>query len=454
MGDRDFPNQVWKASPQQVTQNVLGRYRHTGPGFWLAAGILALLFLAGVSGLVIRFRGGFEDRAAWGYYAATFAFLLTTVQAAPLVSAGLRLTKAHWRRPISRPSELFAMVGFLSILLFAPLLKLVPPVQGRRSIWFEWPVGAPYVWDTLAMAALVFTGLAFLWVASWPELVGVRDQAMGWRSKLVAAFLRPWKSMGRQWRLLKGGVVSLSAFYFIAFIFTHTLFSADFAMGMVPGWQSAIFPAYHTLTGVQGGVATVLVTMALFRWLGYRPYFLRDHFWALARILLALSLLGIYFWWAEFLTFWYGRTPVEQTRLQLLMVGPYMYVFLTGFFLSFLMPLLALMWNPIRQSILGPTIVAAGVLVGLFLDRIRIYVAAFSAAQVGLHPIESIPPVHYPDAADILMMVGLPAGAILIYLLVTRLVPPIALWEVKEGILLRVTRRYLSREVVSLGKPD
>ncbi|HJW88235.1 MAG TPA: hypothetical protein VJ565_01995, partial [Dehalococcoidia bacterium] len=186
----------------------------------------------------------------------------------------------------------------------------------------------------------------------------------------------------------------------------------------------------------------------------FRSYLLLDHFWALGRLLLTFALLSIYFWWSEFIILWYGRTPQEQTLFQLIMTGPYQPVFLAGFTLSFLVPLLALLWNPVRQSILGPTLVACVVLVGLFLDRIRLYVMAFSAAQPGIHPIEQVPPPHLPDGADLMIMVGLPAGAIFLYLLASRLVPGMSVWEIQEGQLLRVARRYLRRETYSLGKPE
>ncbi|MBI5434580.1 MAG: hypothetical protein HZA52_17245, partial [Planctomycetes bacterium] len=62
----------------------------------------------------------------------------------------------------------------------------------------------------------------------------------------------------------------------------------------------------------------------------------RDIFWNLGKILLALCLLWFYFWWADFLTFWYGRLPNEENILQLLMFGPYRTAFILSFILNFL----------------------------------------------------------------------------------------------------------------------
>ena len=445
---------IWEAGPQEVVQDALRRHRAASRGFRMAVAVTGVLFLVGIGGFALRLAGGFQDRAAWGYYATTFAYLLATVQTAPLVSMGLLLTKAHLQRSLSRPAVLFAAPGLLVFLMFLPLLALIPPVQGRNSIWFQWPVGAPYALDTLALGFLVLCGLVFLWANSWPDLAMLRRLARGRRAWLAGILAPHWLGTQRQWQVLKKAMVALGALYFVALVFNHTVLSIDLSMSLVPGWRSAIYGPYHIITSLLGGVAATIVAMALFRLAGFRSYLLLDHFWALGRLLLTFALLSIYFWWSEFIILWYGRTPQEQTLFQLIMTGPYQPVFLAGFTLSFLVPLLALLWNPVRQSILGPTLVACVVLVGLFLDRIRLYVMAFSAAQPGIHPIEQVPPPHLPDGADLMIMVGLPAGAIFLYLLASRLVPGMSVWEIQEGQLLRVARRYLRRETYSLGKPE
>ena len=40
--------------------------------------------------------------------------------------------------------------------------------------------------------------------------------------------------------------------------------------------------------------------------------------------------------------------------------------------------MIALVWNPVRKSIWGPTIVSVGILVGTWLNMMRIYVSAAS----------------------------------------------------------------------------
>ena len=178
-------------------------------------------------------------------------------------------------------------------------------------------------------------------------------------------------------------------------VFVHFLVGVDFAMTLIPGWIDALFPATHAFTSLQGGVATVLLTMFVLRKTGYGDYIELDQFWGLGKLLMALSLLWFWFWFSSFNILWYGRKPNEQAVLDLLMTGPYLWMFIATFVLNFLAPFFLMIWNPVRKSIWGPTLVAAGVLIGTLLDRVRIYVAAYSVPdeEAAHHALG-----HVPDA--------------------------------------------------------
>ena len=128
---------------QEVTLDVLGRFQNLGARYWGWVTVLSFLFVLGILGFVIRLTGGFDDRSIWGYHVATMSFIVTTFLAMPLISAGLRLTKAHWRRPLTRVTENMSITGLLVVLMLLPALAALPPLGGRRNIWFDFPLGAP-----------------------------------------------------------------------------------------------------------------------------------------------------------------------------------------------------------------------------------------------------------------------------------------------------------------------
>ena len=238
-------------------------------------------------------------------------------------------------------------------------------------------------------------------------------------------------------------------------IFVHMLISVDFAMSLVPGWKDAIFPAFHALSGLQSAVALTLVTMFILRWKGgLKGYLEVDQFWGLSKLLLALSLLWFYFWWAGFFTYWYGRQPAEQSVLKLLMTETYRIPFYVAFGLSFVVPFVILMWNIIRKTTWGPALAGAIVLVGTFFNIIRFYVPAFSIEDSTLHALETAPPANAPGLTDVLVVVGALAGAALVYMLATRIFPVISMWEMKEGLLLQRVRTFMKIDIKVLAKPE
>ena len=453
------------ASPAGVTHDLLDKHRTTGNMFRAAAVLFAVLFVLGIVGFVMRLQDGVSNRAVWGYHAALFAFILTAAQGAPMVSIATRLAKAHWRRPISRSAELFTVVGLFNLLLFIPLLWVLPSLEdGRRTLWFfgqdEVPSHSPHIWATIALVALILCGIALLWVSALPDLAAVRDSSTGRRRRLFERLAFGWHGTTKQWHMMRSRLDILGVFYFMMMVGVHFLISIDFAMALVPGWIDALFPATHAFISLQTGVATVLVTMfVLRRFGGYEEYIGLDQFWALGKLLFALSLLWVWFWFSSFIVFWYGKKPSEQKVLELLMGGPYLPIFIASFVLSFVAPFFAMIWNPVRKSIWGPTIVAAGVLIGTFLDRVRIYVAAYSIPGIGdplveKHDLHEIPSTVLPELPDILIWIGAISGSILVYMVATRIFPPINIWEQKELLLYRVHRRFHRTEVTVLGKPD
>ena len=174
--------------------------------------------------------------------------------AAPLVACAFRFTKSHWRRPLSRVSELFAIVGVVNIFLFIPLLLAMPPIKNpeahgtdlevRRTLWFEVPIGAPYTWDLLCFVGLALCSVAILWLSATPDMAQARATATGFRRALYTALAGWWYGTKRQWNHHKAGLALLGAFYFMLIIFVQFIFITEFAMSMVPFWKDSVLPSH------------------------------------------------------------------------------------------------------------------------------------------------------------------------------------------------------------------
>ena len=444
---------------RMVTEQVSRDFFSVTKSYKMVIAILGSFFAIGVIALILRFIDGYgvSHRDQWGYYSAMFAFLLITAGSAPLVAVGLRWTKNHWRRPFSRVSELYAVVGLFTLLWFLPLMALLPPLEGRRSLWVsEKFIGVPLWWDFFAVLGLVVCGLGLLVLSAIPDMaVLARQGDDGPRTRFLRSFTGFWRGTQAQWNYHRIGLTALGAFYFMLLIMVQTMINVDFVMSLVPGWKDSIMPAHQALTGIQTAVGLVLVTTFILRATGrYKDFIPMESFWSFSKILLALCLLWAYFWFAAFITFWYGRTPTEQNILRTFMFESYRIPFLLNFFFSFLIPFLMLIWNPVRKSILGPTLAGASVLIGAFFMTIRLYVPAFGIEDVTGHALEAVQLPIVPDVLDIFIMLGGLAGAALIYLLASKIFPILSIWEVKEGLLYQRVRPFLRSRYLVLGKPE
>ena len=456
------------ANAQGLTRDLVQRHVTTSENFWRAVAVFAFMLVLGIIGLWMRLSDGMGDRAIWGYYAAMFAFILTTAQAAPMVAIAPRMAKAHWRRPVSRAAELWSVVGLFNLVLFIPMLWILPPLSdGRRSLWFfdgdKVPAYSPHIWATVALVSLVILGLALVWVSALPDFAIIRDTAPdGWRRRWSARLARGWRGTSEQWNMQYHRLGILGAFYFMMLIFVHFLISVDFLVTLVPGWIDALFPLTHAANALQAGVATMVLTAWVLRQFGgYKDYIGLDQIWSLGKLLFALSLLWFWFWFSSFNVLWYGKKPNEQAAIELLMTGPYLGVFMTVFVLNFLVPLGTMIWNPLRKSIWGPPIIACSVLIGTFLDRIRLYVAAYSVEGIG-NPaidkhaldIDDLPAAVTPEVADVFIMLGVIGGTLLLYLMASRIFPILNIWEQRELLMYKIHKPFHRTEVMVLGKPD
>ena len=95
---------------------------------------------------------------------------------------------------------------------------------------------------------------------------------------------------------------------------------------------------------------------------------------------------------------------------------------------------------------------------------VRLYVPAFNIRDVGAESIAEFQapnggiaaqllPVT-PDLLDVLMVTGGLAGAAMIFLLGTRLLPLMSIWEMKEGLMYVLYRPFMKGRYLVLGKPE
>ena len=453
-----LPAQV---APDVVARELVATTMGASGRFKAIAWTLGVLSIAGIVALVLKWLDQSDDSTRWGYVAALLSFLLSVAGGAPMVAMAPVLAKANWVRPVTRIAAMFSFASVVTIITLIPLVGILPPLvtEGarRRTIWFEAPDYSPHIWSIVGLVLLLITGIGLFYSAAIPDFASMRDHSSGWRQRLGKRFARGWVGTDSQWRTLRMRIGMFGTFYFLILGFVNFLITTDFGQSMVPGWRDAIFPMYHSISSFQAGVAGIVIALwAARRYMHLEKYVHVDAFWSLGRLLFALTLLWVYFFYSSFIVFWYGRSATDISTLDLLIRGPMMYAFIAAIILIWFVPWWILIWNKVRRSVNGMAIGAAVILVGVLIDRIRIFVPAWSVPPDQIHQrwLEKIPDTIYPDVFDILIMAGGISLAVLIILLMTRVIPVLSVWQVQEFNLLSKPIKYVRGQATMIAKPD
>ena len=402
---------------------------------------------------------------------AAFSFVFMITSSAPLVACAFRFTKSHWRRPLSRVAELFAIIGVFNILLFIPMVITLPSIANpdfvpgahgelaaRRAIWLGSsgvPVGAPGVWNILSLVGLAVTSLGILWLSLMPDLAHSKHKVTGFRRTRYSALSGRWYGTKRQWNQQKAGLCLLGGFYFMLVVFVHFVIVSDYAMSLIAGWKDSILPPLYTIIAFQNTLGLLLIILFVLRkWGGYSQYIGMSLFWSASKILLGLSLLWTYHLFAFFMTFWYGRLEVESSILRYLMFESYSVIFWTNVLFSFFIPFALMVWNPIRKTAWGPALAGLSALIGGFLFSIRIFVGSFNAGDLYALAYSKVPPPVFPDLWDVFMVLGIIGVPILVYLVSIKLLPAMSIWEIKEGAMYQKMGKLFRGEYLVVAKPE
>jgi molybdopterin-containing oxidoreductase family membrane subunit len=139
-----------------------------------------------------------------------------------------------------------------------------------------------------------------------------------------------------------------------------------------------------------------------------------------------MSLLWVYFTAAEHLTVWYGNEPEEMAVFAARTRGQYAPFFWAMVVCNFIVPFVLLGISKIR-NITTSVIASVCVLVGMWLERYLIAVPSLSTTRLA-----SATSFDYmPTWVEIGITVATFAGMVLLYLIFSKVVPIIAIWEFK-----------------------
>lgn len=375
---------------------------------------------------------GLQRPVFWGFYIVDFVFWIGISHAGTLISAILRLTDAAWRKPVTRAAEAITVFALMIGGLF-PIIHLgrawffywLVPYPNTRLLWPNFR--SPLLWDLTAIITYVTGSLLFLYLPLIPDMAQLAEHNTPWRARVYKMLSLGWTGSDREWHALERCMKLMAVMILAVAISVHTIVSWDFAMALTPMWHSTIFGPYFVVGAIFSGIAALIIVMALIRrTMNLERYLTWHHFNNLAKLLLLMSLLWVYFTAAEHLTVWYGNEPEEMAVFAARTRGQYAIYFWTMAICNFVVPFILLGIKKLR-NITTSVIASICVLVGMWLERYLIAVPSLSVTRLAAANSFS----YAPSWVEIAITVATFAGMVMLYLIFARMFPIIAVWEFK-----------------------
>ena len=217
-------------------------------------------------------------------------------------------------------------------------------------------------------------------------------------------------------------------------------------MAMRPGWSSSVFGPYFVIGALHSGMAAVaLVLFTIRSTMKNMTYFIRpEHFDVIGRLMLLVSMAWAYFYMNDYLVPWYGGDKWEKLLQEFTEKGPVAYLWYTMLICNIAVPWLIL-WNKNWRR--TPWLLA---LTGLLIN-IGMYLERYVIIPVGV-TINRMPFTWrlYEPRIEVPMTIGTFAFFLLLYMLASRLIPLIPVWEVQEGQEVHMLRKIGKAEVPTL----
>ncbi len=285
------------------------------------------------------------------------------------------------------------------------------------------------MWDFLAITTYLLCSTMYLFLPLIPDIAMVRDQATGWRKISYRLLGLGFRGTEGEWKNLLAAM-NIFAFAIIPVMFSvHTIVSWDFAMATRPGWSSTIFGPYFVVGALHSGMAAVAIVLFIIRsTMKNMKYFIRpEHFNLIGKLMLMVSMAWAYFYFNDYLVPWYGGDKWAKILQDFTERGPLGWLWYVMLICNVVVPWL-LLWNPRWRS--TPWLLA---IAGLFIN-VGMWIERYIIIPEGL-TINRMPFTWriYVPRVEIFLTIGTVSLFVLLYMLASRLIPLIPVWEVQEG---------------------
>ena len=424
-----------------ISNKICGIAEEKTPVWWwwcfIMACIVASFTVAGITYLVATGVGvwGHRSPVNWAWDIVNFVFWIGIGHAGTLISAILCLLRQKWRTSINRSAE--------AMTIFAVVCAGIFPVFHVGRVWYAWflfPLPnsnyvwqnyrSPLEWDVFAVSTYGTVSVLFWYVGMIPDLATMRDRfaSVGrtMRARIYGLFAMGWRGSSRHWSNYEMAYLILAGVSTPLVLSVHTIVSFDFAVSLLPGWHTTIFPPYFVAGAIFSGFGMVL-TLALPLRAVYRleDLITQYHIDCMCKVILATGTMVGYAYAMEFFIAWYSSNPYEGFTFINRAFGPYWWAYFIMVSCNVITP--QFFWfKSVRQNTVLVWVLAFFVNVGMWFERFVII-----ATSLARDFLPTSWGYYSPSIVEIFTFFGTFGVFSVLFLLFVRFLPIMAIAELK-----------------------
>jgi molybdopterin-containing oxidoreductase family membrane subunit len=430
------PGYTYAQITDKISSIVLARPTPRGwyVGFAISFALFMLLLYA-VGYLFVAGIGiwGVNIPVAWGFAIVNFVWWVGIGHAGTLISAVLLLLHQQWRTSINRFAEAMTLFAVACAGLF-PILHLgrpgffywLLPYPNTMGLWPQFR--SPLVWDVFAILTYFIVSLLFWYIGLIPDLATLRDRSRSVLGQVAYGVLAMgWRGSARHWHRYEVAYLMLAGLATPLVVSVHTVVSFDFAVAILPGWHSTIFPPYFVAGALFSGFAMVMTLSIPLRWAyGLEDFITMLHLDNMAKIILATGLVVSYGYAMEAFMAWYSGNQFERYVTLNRMLGPYAAAYWMLLLCNFFVPQ-AFWFKRVRMNV--PCLFAISLIVniGMWLERFVIVVTSLHRDY-----LPSSWGMYWPTRWDVATLAGSIGLFLCLIFLFIRFLPMISIFEMRE----------------------
>src|SRR5207244_11986783 len=117
-----------------------------------------------------------------------------------------------------------------------------------------------WVWAVFALGTYFTVSLMFWFIGLIPDLATLRDRSTSRAGQIIYGMLAMgWRGSARHWKRYETAYLLLGGLATPLVVSVHTVVSFDFAIAILPGWHTTIFPPYFVAGAISSRFAMVLM---------------------------------------------------------------------------------------------------------------------------------------------------------------------------------------------------